>query len=485
MSQMMTTDVNLLQRRRIVNIVGWTILCCICVMLAKYTVSGGAVIVFATFVTIPILFLILSDPTSGLLIWVSLSPLLSHYVRINLGEGIPDLTFDRLVIFLIFISLITSYRIRKKRFIPNTNLEMLMVFFSFSLIFSIPRSLNPISATQTVLDSYLMPFVLFFLAKNLFDSDKKLNTLLNALLFMGVYSSLIGIFEYATGMPLFDAPIWKESAVVRRVPGSFGSPEIFGAVLASIFPIALYKYFQQKKISRKLLFVGVLTLVSIGIFLSFFRTCWLSLFIVLSIMVVLSRKFRKMLLPLVIISGVILFWSWDRFKYTLVYERLTSQGPILTRLGLLATAVKMFLAKSIIGFGFGNFNVLFADFRSPFLSIPGTFVHLPSTGRFAAHNSYLTILVETGIIGFIPFLLILAIILQRGWRLYRTADGGYFKDKEWYAVFIAVFFAFTVPGLFQSMFHYSSFSNQLFYLIAGVVMRQYTTNFIGNKNKKC
>ena len=72
------------------------------------------------------------------------------------------------------------------------------------------------------------------------------------------------------------------------------------------------------------------------------------------------------------------------------------------RLAGIKAGLNAFLHNPIFGVGFGGWYVYVKKVYSPFIS------NIPST----AHNSYVDILAETGIIGFYSFLSMLALVYK-------------------------------------------------------------------------
>ena len=73
------------------------------------------------------------------------------------------------------------------------------------------------------------------------------------------------------------------------------------------------------------------------------------------------------------------------------------------RLAGIKAGLNAFLHNPIFGVGFGGWYVYVKKVYSPFIS------NIPST----AHNSYVDILAETGIIGFYSFLSMLALVYKK------------------------------------------------------------------------
>lgn len=129
------------------------------------------------------------------------------------------------------------------------------------------------------------------------------------------------------------------------------------------------------------------------------------------------------------------------------------QETQFSRLALWGAAVSMFLSSPLLGIGYGNYRVLYGRY----LDVPG--------GRVDSHNLYLQLLAETGVIGFLAFLVIVGCFIRIGIRLVRNADPVY------RALGIGITGAMTsllVHGLVDYLFTVSPQFGALFWTILGV-----------------
>ena len=79
---------------------------------------------------------------------------------------------------------------------------------------------------------------------------------------------------------------------------------------------------------------------------------------------------------------------------------------------------KMFLDRPILGFGFDQFP----QAKLPYLSDRSTALNLEATRTYVHHNTFLSLLTETGLVGLGLMLAILALWGRMGWRLACRAD---------------------------------------------------------------
>ncbi len=78
-----------------------------------------------------------------------------------------------------------------------------------------------------------------------------------------------------------------------------------------------------------------------------------------------------------------------------------------------AAAVSLFIDHPFLGVGYGNYRFLYADFAF----IPGA---VP--GLLDAHNIYLQLLAETGVVGFLSFLVLMGLFISLALKSMRRHD---------------------------------------------------------------
>lgn len=96
----------------------------------------------------------------------------------------------------------------------------------------------------------------------------------------------------------------------------------------------------------------------------------------------------------------------------MVFERLAGvdQFTELSRLGIWAGAGLIFISHPIAGVGFGNFKQVLTET-----------VRVPEGFLLEAHNLYLELLAETGLLGFTAFLILAFTVMRRGVGTYKSS----------------------------------------------------------------
>ena len=398
-----------------------------------------------------LMLIIVNNPLNGLLVWLMFAPFIETWVNIPMGAGIPDLEFSRFTAAFLGIFMLARAAIGKFRFARISLTDVCIVATTIGIMVSAPLADNSNGVLQIAIAMHFMTLVTYFFAKNLVRSKDDLHKLLLAIVVFGSAAALYAIYEHSTGNILF-LPEGESAAELntaysehlRLLQGLLGRSSNFGRVLACTIPITFYLFFENKNVGRRILLVGMLVLQAYGIFLTYNRTSWYVLMIGLSILPIFYPQFRKVYLVIVLVAVVTLWATWAQVNESaVVQERVNSKVSTLEgREVRWQAGYNMWRAKSVRGWGFGRYEEESGRFRTD-----GERRNIR-----AIENDYLHILVGSGLIGFVPYLLFLLLPLLNSPRLFvraRAPDWSGFIKPETVAIYWAVILAFTIGSYTQ------------------------------------
>ncbi|HBY20399.1 MAG TPA: hypothetical protein DEG71_05220 [Clostridiales bacterium] len=177
-----------------------------------------------------------------------------------------------------------------------------------------------------------------------------------------------------------------------RVYSVLGNPNILSQYLLLILPLGIMLMLYKKKIWHKLI-LGVFNgIILVCLLLTYSRASLLGLIVsFLTIGVLNYAQALIILIPLAIISLVLFA---PRVLERLLTSFNTKDTSISSRVTLWQDVIQMIRNFYLTGIGFGvtAFSGMYLLYRHQYLS------------ALHAHNLYLEILVETGIIGFLVFI---------------------------------------------------------------------------------
>jgi O-antigen ligase len=110
---------------------------------------------------------------------------------------------------------------------------------------------------------------------------------------------------------------------------------------------------------------------------------------------------------------------------------------------------KMFQDRPLAGFGFNQFQI----YNRPYLADRSTDLRLESIRGYVHHNSFLSLLVDLGLVGFCLYLALYTAFVRRIWSLWQTESA-----PQWARGVAIVSSAVVAVHAFQMAFHEVSFS---------------------------
>ena len=318
---------------------------------------------------------------SVLLILIFIRPFISSLAFPYLNSAYSSFLLGFLVIWVV---------IKRISFKENKELIYPLILLCLALIISIVFSINKLNSLRE-LYKYATGSALFAITISLSNDNKQ--RIIRTIIFAGLIISILAIYQYFIGFRhvldyLSRKNISYEFASDyiqrRRVFFPFVTPNTLAGYLAMLIPLALIN--KDRLLTITLFAFTLLLTKSLGAFLG--------LFFALTVYFFLQGKFKKreifLLSGLLIIIGAVFI---SRFA-----TQKTHTQPIfstLMRLGYWRDTWKLIRMQPLTGIGIGNFNLAQARY---------------------AHNSYLQIWAEMGLLGIISILWLVISVLRAGLR---------------------------------------------------------------------
>ncbi len=263
--------------------------------------------------------------------------------------------------------------------------------------------------------------VLYFIVANNLVEDWKLVNLMLVVLGVQFFLSLHGIWQVSGLVGSYWGNV-SSSVYGGRAISFFGNPAFYAGYLAFHLPLVLGMVFQLN--NRKLRFFagGVLGLMAVNLILTGSRAGWLGAAVGLICFVLMSRAWSaplrgrvKITLTALILAVIIAFpfgvktlgarLSPSSLGYAWSFRSLVWQG-----------GAKMVADKPLLGHGLGSWRSLFPAYR------PQTLARNQSQRQYEtlhAHNEFLELAAETGVIGLGIFLWLLVAAFRTARRVWR------------------------------------------------------------------
>jgi O-antigen ligase/Tfp pilus assembly protein PilF len=267
--------------------------------------------------------------------------------------------------------------------------------------------------------NFISYIILFFIALNFIKSEKDFNSLIRVFFVTSFLVSFYAIIQYYG----FD-PYYKH---LGKLTSTIGQKNWISNYLAMLFPVG-FSYFlledsKRIKLSHflylSILFVSLLICQSRGIWISIILTIIFAIIIIYKYK--LGRIFRKNNKWLITLLAVFLITAlvfsvenpFNKSRMT-VPERamstfeVASDPSINTRFLMWRVTFGMFKDNPLFGSGIGTFKYHYLDYQARYLQKNPQYIRY--AGKAAeAHNEYLQLASEIGIVGLVSFLSIILI----------------------------------------------------------------------------
>jgi O-antigen ligase len=398
----------------------------------------------------------LQNPMGGLLLALILHPFVTFiYLNIDLGAGVPDITLGRVTIAITFTLILAKGATGWRPLLHLTWVDVCMVLATIGLGVAALRAVSITTEFQVMFDLFATPYMIYYVTKNLMTDRSMLKRVLWTLAFIGAYCAVYGIYTVMTGNVLFVGEgrlkglTWY-SENLRVMRGLLDSPHVFGLVFSLAIPVDFYLLIKARSRWTKLVFALILAVTMAGLFFTYKRTAWVATMASFLVIQFFFPRFRGLFLVLLILAGGVMALYWNQISESAVAtERVGQKVDTLNgRLDLWDVALQGWRQKPIFGYGFGQFLI-----RSPIEVF---------------ESNYIWVLVDAGLVGFTPFILIFVLLLVTSVRLYRARASAVFVEPDLVAIFWGLTTAYLVSLFTVIMNH--ELPHALFFLVAGAVV---------------
>ncbi|MFN7065130.1 MAG: O-antigen ligase family protein [Aquificaceae bacterium] len=258
----------------------------------------------------------------------------------------------------------------------------------------------------------------------------------------------VAIFIYAILQKLFGFPIiykdlfWGD----YRYSGFYSNPIRFAGYYSSVLILSfIFGLF----INRVYLFA--FTILTLGLLLTGARTYWISVFVVLLAVSFVKSKKTVAYLLFSIASIIVVYFIF--FKEYLMERLIFIEQHIEFRLNFWKAGIEIFLSNPLFGVGYGEVGRYLQPYFAKGL--------IDNTAH--CHNTYITVLAENGIIGFILLIVFFVYFIKKYWKYYKTE-----KDRLLKALALGLFAIFM--NLIMASFTEHILKNFTLWTFAGLLM---------------
>lgn len=428
-------------------------------------VWGGIAVSRASVVTVAVVFL------------VATSCLPPEYISFRAaGLGI---TVDRVTILAMAVTFLLAYKQGKVRLLPLETVDYIaLLFFLWLTARTLTQPLGSVQPSQPhtlmhLVNGYGVPLAVYFMVRSAKIEFKDLRPSFWIIAIASLYLSVTAVLEVAKVWSLVFPKYISDPTLSIHFGRARGpmlqSVRLGVCLLASLIVIFVYTIWLRPQWHTRWIFSLVtLPLIMIAVGVTYTRSVWMGLIAIVGLVVVLCLKgtIRRGLIvsgaTAGILGGLILGPHLVAFKRE--YSAAETRESTYMRAAFAYVSIEMIKQRPIAGFGFNQFNVA----NQPFLSDRSTDIRCESIRNYVHHNSYLSLLVDLGIVGFTLYGLLVIAWLRESWRVWRSTS-----TPPWARGIGLIAICVTSVHLIQMAFHevsFSSIENGIVYTSFGAVL---------------
>jgi len=325
-----------------------------------------------------------------------------------------------------------------------------------------------VSPTWRLIASFWMPAALYAIVRCAKFSEQAWKTMLICLSVLGVYLAALAVAEISQQWwAVFPRYISDPTLGIHF--GRARGPALMSASLGVFLSICFWSaWFLWSHVGRagRLALLASMALMCVGLYFTYTRSAWLGLAAGLAVIPLLQfpRSWRPVLIVGMLFVGVI--GAATVGNKIIHLNRHDTNGAadhsVYQRASFFYVSMKMVRDAPLVGCGFGRFY----DRKLPYLADRSQQIELESIRDLDHHNTFLSLLTETGLIGFSLFLAVLIAWARASWQLAVDAT-----RENWVRAHgllaIAALIVYTVNGMFHDL-TLSSSEQWLLSLMAGV-----------------
>ncbi|MBU3158686.1 O-antigen ligase family protein [Clostridium frigoris] len=390
-------------------------------------------------------------------VYIVIMPLIQEGTNFK-GISARDILLG-IVVFAYFVKLIIEKATRERfiygiRDIFSSTLSICILILLGIMLLSTSYALEKtLALTESA--RFLTYVFIFFVIKYEFNTKKLVKNLLKCYIFTASILSIFGIIQHFTRIGLDKKFVehYSSGYSVVRIAATMFNPNAYSAFLILIiFPVVMLTIYEKNK-KIKSIYGIISVLLFVNIIMTYSRNAQLGVCIgAVVLCVIYSYK-------LIIAFGVIGVLTLFMPSVLDTVQALTNASRNASRIKLWKTAIMMIKEHPILGVGNGNFISRYNEYVSKYKGLSYN-----AYKRYPAHNSYLKVESELGIVGIVSFLAILVTSLFRVKKLFTLTDDKFIK--AFYMGAFASMIAFFFMNISDNLFFVPMATTYFWFLIA-------------------
>ncbi len=360
-------------------------------------------------------------PKYGLYLLIVNLPLNQYIPLFGFSGDKFSISVNEIILFFLFISMVFKKLSTGKLTIPNSKLNRPILFLLAINVASLLIAMTDLSFTD-YLKCWLYfllwaeYFLIFFLIMDLVKSEKEIKIILLLMIFSAAITIFSAIQQQILGNPLHSIGIVTGSGQTyyRLVPEFGFFSNHYGAYLLVILSILTNIYFFIQKKYKFLTFLLIIP-TFYTLFYTFSRGTFISLVALVSFLFFIKKEQRKKLIVITILFSILsmiiftpVFLRWSERTLVVKGGQLILKKNISERLAQWEASIVQISKNPILGGGYYTYYYRNVHYQAYY----GYVKYIEH-----AHNTYLRILIESGLLGFFALLFMIFVMYYYPYKL--------------------------------------------------------------------
>ncbi|MBU3100282.1 MULTISPECIES: O-antigen ligase family protein [Clostridium] len=389
-------------------------------------------------------------------VYIVIMPLIQEGTNFR-GIPVSDILLG-IVIFVYLIKIIIEKATRERFLYGIKDLFSSVLSISIMVLLGI-MLLSTLYATEKTLAltesaRFLTYVFIFFVIKYEFNTKKLVKNLLKCYIFTAGLLSIFGIIQHFTRIGLDKKFVVHYTGYsVVKIAATMFNPNAYAAFLILIiFPVVMLTIYEKNKKNKGM--YGIISiLLFVNIIMTYSRNAQVGVCIgAVVLCVIYSYKL------IIAFGGIGIFTLFMPSVLDRVRD-LPNTAENESRIKLWKTAMMMIKDHPILGVGNGNFISRYNEYVSKYKGLSYN-----AYKRYPAHNSYLKVESELGIVGIASFLAVLVTSLIRVKKLFTITNDKFIK--AFYMGAFASMIAFFFMNISDNLFFVPMATTYFWFLIA-------------------
>jgi len=332
----------------------------------------------------------------------------------------PGIANTFIAIFVIAF-IIKKFITRKPLSTDRLTLLFFGLFFAASVI-SIINSVNYNSSFQGVIK--LFKYILIFLVCSEEIKDKQHIKRIVIAICSGIFLVAVdALWQLAFGYDFIHHVKLQFAIGLPRPTAAFPNCNVLGIYMAALTPLIFGVTFFYMKGRGKLLMSFVSVLGLLGVYLSLSRGAGLGIYLAILFLSIVNKK---RILTLILV-GILVIFPFVMPKNIKQWAKDVHYNPLVfmcnpDRISIYNNTLNMIKHHPVIGVGLNTFSLNYGKYKT---EAAEKYAHTPDT--IYAHDAYLQMAGEIGLLGLLTFILFLSRIFGLAFNASRKSSDEYFK----------------------------------------------------------